>query len=390
LRQDVETYHLNGKLSIMSRCSFAHSILAILVIAGITTSSTLGQVDHEHLDAVTSKGIEYLTVRGQGEDGAISPRIGIGVTALAATALMQNGRPVGDPAVSKAVGIVASAARDDGGIYAEGSRLIMYETCVAILCLQAANANGEYSEILAKAANFVKGEQFDETEGRDPSDLDYGGAGYGGKSRPDLSNTAFFIDALKSLGDPEHDEAIAKALIFVSRCQNLEGQANTTQAAAKVDDGGFYYTVVEGGASPAGDTPDGGLRSYGSMTYAGFKSMLYAGLGPEDPRVKAAMDWITKNYTLQENPGLGDAGLYYYYHLFAKALDVAEIDVLEDEAGVKHPWRVELLNHLASLQSADGSWTNDNSRWMESDPNLATTFCLLALSHCRESEEAQP
>ena len=66
------------------------------------------------------------------------------------------------------------------------------------------------------------------------------------------------------------------------------------------------------------------------MTYAGLKSMIYAGLTKDDPRVKAAMEWIGKNWTLDENPGMqyadpsdpasAQSGLYYYYHTLARAL----------------------------------------------------------------------
>ena len=41
------------------------------------------------------------------------------------------------------------------------------------------------------------------------------------------------------------------------------------------------------------------------MTYAGLKSMIYAGVKHDDPRVKAAYEWIQKHYTLDENPGMG-------------------------------------------------------------------------------------
>ena len=136
----------------------------------------------------------------------------------------------------------------------------------------------------------------------------------------DLSNTAFLLDALKDCGAPPDDPAIQRALIFVSRCQNLESAHNTTGFAAKNPDGGFYYTCAVGGASMAGTTPNGGLRSYGSMTYSGLTSLIYAGLQPDDPRVKAAVAWIRQNYDVRSNPGLGDAGLYYYYHVYAKAL----------------------------------------------------------------------
>jgi squalene-hopene/tetraprenyl-beta-curcumene cyclase len=335
------------------------------------------------IQAITDRGIEYLKVRGQDEAGNVSPRIGIGVTALAAKAMMQHGLPATDPAVEKALRVVFESRREDGGIYSQGSRLMMYETCVAMLSLSAANQDGRYDEVLKRASAFLRGEQFDEADGRSVSDFDYGGAGYGGGSRPDLSNTAYFVEALHSLGDPENDEAIAKALIFISRCQNLESPYNTSEDAATINDGGFYYTVVGGGSSPAGETADGGLRSYGSMTYSGFKSMLYAGLSADDVRVRAAKEWIQRNFTVEENPGLGDAGLYYYYHLMAKALTAAQIDRLVDAEGVEHDWRAELAAHLASLQQADGSWTNSNPRWMEGDPNLATTFALLALSYCQ-------
>ena len=363
--------------------SWAFLSVAGLVVVYLSASPCSAQVDAAKRDRMMAKGIEYLKVRGQDSQGALSPRIGIGVTALAATAMMRSGVLPNDPALVKAVDIVAKAAKEDGGIYAEGSRLRMYETSVAVLCLQTANTNGKYDQTLKRASAFLRGQQFDESDGLTPADLEYGGAGYGGQSRPDLSNTAFLIEALKSTGDPENDAAIAKALTFVARCQNLESPYNTSKDAAKINDGGFYYSVVGDGSSAAGETSEGGLRSYGSMTYSGFKSMLYAGLDENDLRVKAARTWIEKNYTVKENPGLGDAGLYYYYHLFAKALSAAKIDKLKDDAGIEHDWRAELVDHLATLQNDDGSWSNKNSRWMEGDPNLATTFSLLALSYCR-------
>jgi squalene-hopene/tetraprenyl-beta-curcumene cyclase len=170
----------------------------------------------------------------------------------------------------------------------------------------------------------------------------------------------------------------------VSRCQNLESQHNTTEFAAKVNDGGFYYTPAAGGTSQAGPTPNGGLRSYASMTYAGLKSMIHAGLTPDDPRVAAATNWIRQFYTLDENPGMGQQGLFYYYQTFAKALDVAGYDTFEDDKGVVHDWRTELAAHLASLQQENGSWVNDTDRWYEGNPSLVTAYALLALNHCRK------
>jgi squalene-hopene/tetraprenyl-beta-curcumene cyclase len=185
------------------------------------------------------------------------------------------------------------------------------------------------------------------------------------------------------VGDDENDEAIQRALVFVSRCQNLETEANQTKFASLVNDGGFYYTIAAGGSSQAGAEPDGGLRSYGSMTYAGLKSMIFAGVKRDDQRVKAALEWISKHYTLAENPGMADAGLYYYFHTFAKSLDAIGEDELIDDAGAKHNWRQELVDALAARQQPNGSWVNKNERWLEGDPNLVTGYVLLALSYCK-------
>jgi squalene-hopene/tetraprenyl-beta-curcumene cyclase len=133
----------------------------------------------------------------------------------------------------------------------------------------------------------------------------------------------------------------------------------------------------------AGTTPEGGLRSYASMTYAGLKSMIFAGLDKDDPRVKAALEWLAKHYTFDENPGMGDSGLYYYYHTMGKALDVLGDETFTDSKGTAHAWRDELADAVIGRQQADGSWVNANARWMENDPNLVTAYALMALAYTR-------
>ena len=171
--------------------------------------------------------------------------------------------------------------------------------------------------------------------------------------------------------------------MFVSRCQNLKSEFNDQPWADKVNDGGFIYTASLGGSSVAGRTENGGLRSYASMTYAGLKSMIYAGLTPEDPRVKAAIAYIAKHYSLDENPGLGQAGLYYYYQTFAKALSLLGRPSLTNGEGRDHDWRADLTAALARRQQGDGSWVNPSDRFMEGDANLVTSYGLLALAYAR-------
>jgi squalene-hopene/tetraprenyl-beta-curcumene cyclase len=333
------------------------------------------------------QGIRYLVTHGQAPDGSYARRASVGVTAMVTTAVLRCGRTADDPLVAKSLKFLEEYIQEDGGIHEPASFIANYETCVALVCFREANRNGRYDQIIKRAEVFLRGIQQVKQTGKEKSDLAYGGVGYNRKSRPDLSNTAYLLDALKACGAKPDDEAIQRALAFVSRCQNLESPHNTTPFAAKVNDGGFYYTCVVSRQNEDRMTPEGGLRSYGTMTYSGLKSMIYAGLTKEDPRVKAAETWIRKHYDLKSNPGMGQAGLYYYYHTFAKALDALGTDEFEDAQGVKHDWRRDLTEELARRQRPDGSWVNTTTRWMEGDPNLATGFALLALSYCRPAAE---
>jgi squalene-hopene/tetraprenyl-beta-curcumene cyclase len=363
-----------------SRRTFLTASLATLTVAGLTSSAW--SADPATYDQIVAKAIDYLRTKGRAADGSYSKQTGIGVTALATTALLRHGRSPDDPLVAESLKYLASNVQDNGGIYAPKSEFQNYETCVALMCFVEANKDGRYQKIIDGANKFLRGLQATDEKGVAKEDLSYGGAGYDGKRRPDLSNTAFLVEALKSAGADADDQALQQALIFVSRCQNLESEHNTSPHAAKVNDGGFYYTVAGGGQGP--QTNDGqGLRSYGTMTYAGLKSMIYAGVGPDDKRVQAALKWIQKNYDLKSNPGQGDNGLYYYYHTFAKALDTLDQKEITDADGTKHDWRAELVEALAQQQRPDGAWVNKNGRFLESDANLVTAYALLALSYCR-------
>ena len=368
-------------MAITRRASQLAVCWAVLASGALAEEETT-QRFHPAYASTVAKAVAFLETQ-QAPDGSFSAQHGPSVTALVATALIRNGRSVDEPIVAKALGYVVQHAQDDGGIYMTNTRYRNYDNCLSIMCLAAANRDGRYNDILSSAEQFAKKLQWDEGEGYDPSSNRYGGAGYGSHGRPDLSNTNMLVDALKSLGRGPDDPALARALLFISRCQNLDTGHNTTQFAAKNPDGGFYYTPAAGGQSQAGTTEQGGLRSYGSMTYAGLKSMIYAGVGPDDPRVEAAYAWARDNYTLEQNPGLGDAGLYYYLHTFAKALDAVGEDTVVDEAGVAHDWRSELVQSLADRQQGDGSWVNENPRWLEGDPQLVSGYALLALSYCR-------
>jgi squalene-hopene/tetraprenyl-beta-curcumene cyclase len=337
------------------------------------------------VSGVVAKGVNFLRSR-QSSDGSWSPdRKEPGLTAIVVTALLRtHGLTPLDPAITRALTYLEQYAGPKGGL--SEAPHANYTTSIALMAFKEANTNGRYDRFIKSSQGFLSTMQWDEGEGKGRDNSFYGGAGYGGaNSRPDLSNTAFMMEALRDSGLPADDPSLQKALVFVSRCQNLKSEFNDQEWAGKVNDGGFIYTAANGGSSIAGNTEaGGGLRSYASMTYAGLKSMIYAGLAPEDPRVKAAYEYITKHYSLDENPGLGERGLFYYYQTFAKTMALLGKPTISDAAGKSHDWRAELNAALAKRQQPNGSWVNPSDRFMEGDANLVTAYALLALSYANK------
>jgi squalene-hopene/tetraprenyl-beta-curcumene cyclase len=331
---------------------------------------------------IIGKGVAFMRTQQQ-ENGALSanPRTGVGPTAVVVTGLLRAGVSPDDPMVKKAVDYLLTFAKENGAIASPSEQLANYETCVVMLALSLANSSGQYDEILKRADAFIRGQQFTEDNGITPDNPNYGGAGYNG--RADMSSTHFLIEALRIASKGPDDPDIQKALVFVSRCQNLESEHNNSPKVPLNPDGGFYYSMENGGRSYAGETENGGLRSYGSMTYAGFKSILYAGLTATDPRYHAAESWLKKNYSINSNPGLGQRGLYYYYQLMGQTLAVAGLKTFKTDDGVEHDWQSELIEILALRQLPNGSWVNTEPIWMEGDASLVTGYVLMALGECK-------
>ncbi|MCH2161181.1 MAG: terpene cyclase/mutase family protein [Phycisphaerales bacterium] len=264
-----------------------------------------------------------------------------------------------------------------------------YVTSAVVMGLAAV---GSDTGTLMAGVDWLKSSQWDGADGLRSEQDWYGGAGYGNRGRPDLSNTQMMLDALYDAGVSPEEPTVQRALVFLSRTQNLKATNPAAWAQAGNNDGGFIYTPANNGESmasqfvgegrygekmPAGEPRS--LRSYGSMTYAGFKSLLYAGLDSEDPRVKAALKWASQHWTLEKNPGVGQQGYYYYVHAMARALRASGLEQITDGDGVQHNWRQELIDALVARQRSDGSWMNSEDRWEEGRPDLATIYATLAI-----------
>jgi squalene-hopene/tetraprenyl-beta-curcumene cyclase len=288
--------------------------------------------------------------------------------------------------MQKGYAFLRSKAQPDGGIYSMG--LANYNTSLAMMALLN-SGNPKDEPLIETAHNFIIGMQ---AKGMANPSLD-GGIGYGPNgtehAHPDLDNTLIALEALRAYKDKHPSVETGKgkdldwnaAIAFITRCQNLPSANKEPWASGDpANKGGFIYFP---GETRAGETkePNGkvALRSYGTMSYAGLLSFIYADLKKDDPRVTSALEWLKENYTLDENPGLQHAGLYYYYHLMSKGLAAAGVKELELRDGRKVDWEKDFAGKLISLQNGNGEWVNDTGRWMEKDPILVTSYCVMAL-----------
>jgi squalene-hopene/tetraprenyl-beta-curcumene cyclase len=353
-------------------------VLAVFVGLVLATSQTYAADNldpqlRERARRAVDAGLNYL--RGQqASDGSVAKSVGITALSLRAFLESHRGYNEGDgPFITRQVDYLLSKVNADGSI-SESLQNRSYNTAVTLNAL-AATRNKKYDPVIARARKFLSDHQIEEREGYKKDHRYYGGIGYGGDERPDMSNVYIALEGLKAASHDPKDPVWQKALVFVNRSQN-RSESNDQPWAG--NDGGFIYM-------PGWNPPEfaNKLGSYGGMTAAGLLSLIFAGVDKNDPRVQAAYKWMTANYTLDLNPGTTTKhGLYYFYNAFAKVMAAYGADEFTDAKGQKHNWRAELAQKLVSLQSPDGSWVNkDSNAWWEDRPQLVTAWSVIALEH---------
>ena len=335
--------------------------------AAPATTGSLSPETKQKLADSLNRGAAYLRSR-QKADGTWEDHPGI--TAMVAAALLRQPGVAKErlQTVDKTLAYLRSLAKPDGGIYIKD--IPHYITAVSVMAFVAA---GQPSDrlLIEKGRQYLAAHLLDEGEDVKPSDKFYGGLGYGGTSdggRADIISLEYGLRAMKEAGVSVDSDAWNKAIKFLQRTQN---NSETNDQGWAANDGGFVYYP---GLSQAGET-----RSYGAATYAGIMSYSWANVKKTDPRVQAVLKWVRNNYTVEENPGLGQKTVYYYYMVFAKALQAVGEPIIVDAKGLRHNWREDLGRKLLALQHPEGYWVNPVKDELQDNPVLVTTFTMMAI-----------
>ena len=364
--------------------------LAGWMAAGAALGAGLPTDLEAEVRAALAKGATWLAAQQQA-DGHWALADSPALTGLSMWALQQTDPAAHQAAINRAMVFILTSVREDGSIWREptmprkGGGLANYNTAI---CMTALHALGrpELVPVVQNARAYLAKMQY----------LDGGAYGGGmgydadqGRPYTDLSNSYMAYEAmrltqdvedLRAAGEPKADLDWKAAQEFLAQVQNLKGVNTNSYMSADADNqGGFAYSP---GAGAAVTNAEGQvtLRSYGSMTYAGLLALIYAHVDAQDARVQSAKDWACRHWSLDENPGMGQEGLYYFFNVLAKSLAAAGDDALTLPDGRTVAWREEVARKLIALQKPEGFWVNENNRWWEADPNLVTAYTLLALA----------
>ena len=337
--------------------------------------------------AAVKRGLDWMAAK-QKENGSWSNEDFPALTALALWPFLLSDHPEREQVVEKAVKFIVSHAQENGGIYKDikgqkGGGLSNYNTAICMTVLHA-TGKPELVKTVQDARKFIAGSQhFGDDEYK-------GGFGYdkgSDRAYADLLNTFYSAEAMKATADvedlrPKEEKKVdidwAATVKFIESIQNKA-------EAGKSEEGGFFYKP---GESKAGNvTNEAGkvyFRSYASMTYVGMLALMYADVDREDVRVLSAMDWASKHWSLEENPGMGSEGQFFFYNILSKCMNAMNRENISTPSGEVIQWREEVAKKLIEMQKTDpetgqGYWTNENNRFWESDPVLVTGYTLLAL-----------
>jgi len=338
------------------------------------------------VDAAIDRALDWLATK-QKEDGSWSNGSFPALTAMPVQAFARSSHKDKKRVLDAGVKYILSCAQDNGGIYKDvkgrkGGGLSNYNTAISMAALHATGRR-ELAPHIQNARQFIaRSQHFGD-------DKYNGGFGYDrstGRAYTDLLNTFYAVEAMRVTQDvedlrPKDERRVdidwARTVRYMERMQNKP-------EAGKDDAGGFFYNPTDPKAGTT--TNEEGVvvfRSYGSITYAGLLALIYAEVARDDVRVQSAFDWASKHWSLEENPGMGAQGLFFFYNVLAKSLSAYGADMVPLENGDLLNWKEAVAEKLVGMQKQDagghGYWINEKARFWEGDPVLTTSYILLAL-----------
>jgi squalene-hopene/tetraprenyl-beta-curcumene cyclase len=388
-RTEVIVKYASATAAIMAMSVFciAEPAKPVSLVSTQTPAGTLDTSIANEVKAAINRSVDWLLAQ-QDANGAWSDNKYPALTAFAVQALAASGREDAKGAVDRGVAYIKSCAQTNGAIFVDvkgvkGGGLANYNTAICITALNTLK-DSSLVPIIQNGRKFIAGSQHF-------GDDDYsGGFGYDRDTKrayTDLLNTYYAAVAMRETASVEDSRGVGEKRVDIDWTETVKfvGRMQNKPAAGTNDAGGMFYNPSDPKAG-AFTNKEGVVvfRSYGSMTYAGLLALIYANVSRDDVRVKSAFDWASRHWSLEENPGAGKEGLFFFYNVLTKSLAAYGQDGINLQDGRTISWRTEVAKKLVSMQQIDpktgqGFWKNETGRYWEANPLLVTCYGLIAL-----------
>ena len=343
-------------------------IPALIVAFAVPAAAPAQELSSKKVLASIDRARDYL-LRQQRPDGSWPYRGGsheAGATSLALLALINAGVPPDEAGVAKGLGYLRDLRPDEPNN--------TYDLSLAIMALAAADAAGDdpgrdRGRLLGWTRRLVS---YMSTRGELRGGFSYGASN--AMNGGDRSNSQYAVLALR-------DAAFAGIPVDRQTWETIAHHWVTTQAR----DGGWTYS----GSAGMGGGARGSMTVAGIATLSILKTMLARDrVGPDgtpdccaadpvieqlDDGLERAAAWMTRNFSVRQNPGNGGWLLYYLYGL-ERAGRLSGVRFYGD-----HDWYREGADFLIRMQSGrTGEWRGIGGG--EDEPVIGTSFALLFLS----------
>jgi len=393
--------------------AIAMKILSLTLVLLVALQTAACRAESVTTEQALARAVEYLWSK-QAADGAWRSeqygvmRSGESLTPFVLNAILQTINDMPSDAggrVLLAAHFIEQHVDEQGAIGRSDPEVLEYPVYSTAYAVQSLRRIEDYQKLLGGRRfhstglmqAFLMSAQYQEANGFSETDVPYGGWGFNAPVRSgvvghmDLAHTRKALAALQSLADtPESHALRQRAQLFLLLMQKHPDAAAPQPHPVEIPgtelpspfDGGFYFSPVALSANKAlYDEENFCWRSYATATCDGILALLAAGVGEDDQRLVAAVEWLKEHSDVDYPQGVptdhpepwGDAIRFYHYAVRAEVYRRLNFPV-EDRA-----W---LAAAVITHQRPDGSFVNTMSPLMkEDDPVVCTTLAVMALEH---------
>ena len=340
-------------------------LLAVALLIGLATAHAANAaITAKEVENAIKNGIKYLK-RTQNPNGSWDDFKGAeaktGVTSLVTLALLTAGEPVNSPAIVKALDYLRNFSPED--------LRSTYSVSLQTMVFAAAQPERDTLRIAADVAWLERAQIRPGDRVNWPGSWPYTEFK---EKNGDGSNTQYALLALNAaaeVGVPVRAEVWTLARAYWESSQRRDGSwsynPGDSNSTASMTVAGVSSLIITG------------LKRFQGQEFLTGAKIENCGLGGFNPKLTGGIDWLSRNFFVGQNFGVGQSWRYYYLYGLERAGRLSGQRYFG-----QHDWYREGAEKLVHEQDPlEGSWKQGVV--FEQNPDVSTSFALLFLAKGR-------